>query len=249
MKRLFLFKLSNWVFITGLILIVIFAFVINTNTAKAKDHTFDEIEDMVELIQEKEFQLETWGVTFKKRRQIQEIDSFIEEIKATYPSASLEITEDEEIIKYHFKRQKKKNVNESILLVIQKSARRNVDIIYEISGSEWTKEGQSTYSLFADRATKVLFNGEFTKFSCITSYKSAIIDIVCLLEELSDLWKINRLDYLNEDDFVVLSGNTPIWDDAVSLTDEKMNVQLAAREGMGGKTTLTIGTPILTSEY
>ncbi|SDB86653.1 YwmB family TATA-box binding protein [Shouchella lonarensis] len=57
---------------------------------------------------------------------------------------------------------------------------------------------------------------------------------------------------LSEEAFVSLSGYNDAWQNGVPLsTDEEMNVQVALRQSpyLGGATKVTLGTPIITTEY
>ncbi|MCD8502193.1 MAG: YwmB family TATA-box binding protein [Bacillaceae bacterium] len=50
--------------------------------------------------------------------------------------------------------------------------------------------------------------------------------------------------------FISLSAYTELWDTYIITNQKKMNLQVALRNtGMGGETTITIGTPIITVEY
>ena len=48
--------------------------------------------------------------------------------------------------------------------------------------------------------------------------------------------------------FVAISAYTGKWNDALSIEKEKINVQVALRN-VDNKTTIVIGTPVITSEY
>ncbi|WP_161524823.1 YwmB family TATA-box binding protein [Alteribacter lacisalsi] len=71
-------------------------------------------------------------------------------------------------------------------------------------------------------------------------------------QEIADTFTATVTEHLNEPTFVSLSANTPLWDGGFETDGGPMNLQIAlraAQDGMGGKTTVTIGTPIITAEY
>ncbi len=59
------------------------------------------------------------------------------------------------------------------------------------------------------------------------------------------------VESLNEGTFVSVSAYNPDWSPVVKTNEKEMNVQVALRqdERMGARTTVTIGTPIITTEY
>lgn len=73
-------------------------------------------------------------------------------------------------------------------------------------------------------------------------------------EELARTWVTKlgakKVEALYEEGFVSLSAYNPDWPTGIVTNDHEMNVQLAIREqGMGARTTVTLGTPIITTEY
>ncbi|MFA9457643.1 YwmB family TATA-box binding protein [Halalkalibacter sp. AB-rgal2] len=59
------------------------------------------------------------------------------------------------------------------------------------------------------------------------------------------------VEELVEEQFISLSAYQPEWGSGLMTGNEHMNVQIALRdvEGMGARTRVTIGTPIITTEY
>ncbi|WP_062052063.1 YwmB family TATA-box binding protein [Bacillus sp. JCM 19034] len=61
----------------------------------------------------------------------------------------------------------------------------------------------------------------------------------------------DKVEELVEDHLISFSAYQPDWDYRLVTGDKIMNVQMALRdvEGLGTRTTVTIGTPIITTEY
>jgi hypothetical protein len=70
-------------------------------------------------------------------------------------------------------------------------------------------------------------------------------------EKILAEFSARKIEFLKEETFISVSAYTNIWNDTIKTNDEKMNLQVAIRENLrlGGKTTVTIGTPIITTEY
>ncbi|MBU9723410.1 MULTISPECIES: YwmB family TATA-box binding protein [Bacillaceae] len=73
-------------------------------------------------------------------------------------------------------------------------------------------------------------------------------------QKLMDTFSAQVVEEVQEDNFVSLSALTPHWNNKLITNGQEMNLQAAVRqldynEGLGGKTTVTIGTPLITTEY
>jgi TATA-box binding len=90
-------------------------------------------------------------------------------------------------------------------------------------------------------------------FSCVTGTygDKMVVDLYSQANELVQAFSGVPVEELKEETFVSLSAYTEQWEQAIYTGHQnKMNLQVALRtEGLGSKTTVTIGTPIITSEY
>ncbi|WP_157812089.1 YwmB family TATA-box binding protein [Alteribacter populi] len=71
-------------------------------------------------------------------------------------------------------------------------------------------------------------------------------------ETIAKVFSAKIVEELQEASFVSTSAYTPLWDSQLETNGEPMNLQIALRmneNGLGGETTVTIGTPIITTEY
>lgn len=70
------------------------------------------------------------------------------------------------------------------------------------------------------------------------------------VKQLLTAFNAQQIESLMEESFVSVSAYTGLWEEALSSQQQEMNLQIALRKtGMGGQTTLVVGTPIITSEY
>ncbi|WP_096185853.1 YwmB family TATA-box binding protein [Evansella halocellulosilytica] len=71
-------------------------------------------------------------------------------------------------------------------------------------------------------------------------------------QHIVEAFQADLVEELHEDSFVSLSAYTPLWGKSIETNGESMNLQVALRTQktrLGGETTVTIGTPIITTEY
>ncbi|MGN7399365.1 YwmB family TATA-box binding protein [Cytobacillus praedii] len=125
-------------------------------------------------------------------------------------------------------------------------------VIYEVKGQGWNQKVQENLpKRIADRITDI-FRGNATTFSCIKGEFNDKIDKTLPLEikHLLAVFKAKEVEALKEDAFISSSAYSTMFSESVEAGEKEMNVQLGIRnQGMGGKTTIVVGTPIITIEY
>jgi TATA-box binding len=126
-------------------------------------------------------------------------------------------------------------------------------IVYKVSGDEWNKENESffTKDQFKNRLSDI-FRGKPTIFSCMKGSINDKLDIALPTEvnNLLTVFDAKEIEALKEDTFMSVSANSPMFSDSMEKSVDNMNLQIGIRsEGLGAKTTLVVGTPIITIEY
>jgi hypothetical protein len=68
-----------------------------------------------------------------------------------------------------------------------------------------------------------------------------------IASDLMEIFDAKEIEALKEDNFMSVSANSPVFSDSIA---RGMNLQIGIRsEGLGAKTTIVVGTPIITIEY
>jgi hypothetical protein len=147
---------------------------------------------------------------------------------------------------------KEKNVSEKLqILTTLTNNHSNSYILYEVKGegsqSNWNKVNE-----YFNNQSFDIFRENVTTFACVNGLIDDKIK-VGLYQKSNDLlneFEAKPVEHLQEQDFLSVSAKTPIWEDFIPTNNDEMNIQIAMRtDGMGDKTTVVIGTPIITSEY
>ncbi|GER66388.1 membrane protein [Weizmannia acidilactici] len=125
-------------------------------------------------------------------------------------------------------------------------------LIYEVEGQGWDEaEMRKINQLVSDR-TGILYAEKPMVFSCIKGEFSDKIDNVLLYEKKALLKRLDatEIETMEEKNFYAVSGYSPKFSEDLAVKKREMNVQIGLRNsGLGGKTTVVIGTPIITIEY
>lgn len=120
-------------------------------------------------------------------------------------------------------------------------------VLYEATGSTWNKQLGRTLI----RQTTKLFEKP-TFFTCITGEFDDKMEGVLFDKAVRLLasFQAQPIESLREETFVSVSAYTEQWKTSLSVGQQQMNLQLALRQdGLGARTTVVIGTPIITAEY
>lgn len=125
-------------------------------------------------------------------------------------------------------------------------------IIYEAQGKNFT---QKTEQFIKEDITGTLFDifrGNATIFSCIKGEFNDKMNTTLpyTVNRLLDSFQAKEIESVNEENFISASAYSTLFADGLTSNENDMNLQLGIRtEGLGAKTTLVVGTPIITIEY
>jgi hypothetical protein len=126
----------------------------------------------------------------------------------------------------------------------------NAYIVYRVSSNEWNKEMETffTKDQVKNRLSNI-FRGNPTIFSGMKGSISDKMDkaVPTIASDLMEIFDAKEIEALKEDNFMSVSANSPRLTHSIA---RDMNLQIGIRsEGLGGKTTIVVGTPIITIEY
>ena len=67
---------------------------------------------------------------------------------------------------------------------------------------------------------------------------------------LLQAFQAQEIESLKEDSFISTTAYSPLFGETIQTMTDEINLQLGVRkQGLGGKTTIVVGTPIITIEY
>ncbi|HEX6922214.1 MAG TPA: YwmB family TATA-box binding protein [Bacillales bacterium] len=124
-------------------------------------------------------------------------------------------------------------------------------IIYEVGSDHWNIEDWRQFSsIYFNRIDK-LFSEDPTIFTCVSGRFDAKMKPVLLnrAQQLLGEFSAVPVEKLDEKTFVSVSAYTNQWKQSIQTGNEQMNLQVALRTQGGSVATVTIGTPIITTEY
>lgn len=236
-----------------LLLCSIFVISVFIKEAKAFFHE-NELIKITEIAKQQNIEIDKWSMYIKEPiteyTNTLEINKRIMEIKKVetgYKWTKTQFKED------HYKiigERKSSNldIDEKILIIyFPQKGKYNLSITYDIKGSSWDKKKWSQISNLYK--SKIEDCSVFYTVEGTTSINEPIyIEATNLLKSFSG----EKLQSLNEENFVSLSAYTEQWETKLPLGNNQfMNLHIAYRNSNESDENIkvTIGTPIITSEY
>ncbi|WP_051348818.1 YwmB family TATA-box binding protein [Peribacillus kribbensis] len=237
------------------LLIGFISLMIGKTTIIAKNDS--DLARMVEVLKhEKEMKIKEWSV-FARESDLS-IDSKSKfykktaELKAKYPDFSWSFDPEERALTAAgVKNNRESGLKETIKVMMPLSKKDPVSyMLYEVKGEKWS--GQYSGYLSKDFQLRIndIFRGNPSIFTCIKGEINGNIDEVLsfYVKKMITAFNADEIESIKEKDFLSISAHTKLF--SQTLPNEDMNLQLATRrEGLGGKTTFVVGTPIITFEY
>ncbi|WP_158555980.1 YwmB family TATA-box binding protein [Peribacillus glennii] len=243
-------KLLPYIFFIGFI-----GFMFGNSTIVAKSKA--DIVIMTELLQhDKNVNIQDWSVYAREKittiKTEHAFNQAVEEIRGDIPKAkwTIEDNNNERKAIAVFKNPET-GLTESVHLMASLEEMESVSyLIYEVKGHSWDNRNSAFFEKTFQNRKKDIFRGNPSIFSCVKGVFNDNIDTVLSTEtaRLLDLFKAQEIESVKENNFISLSARTAMF--SQTLTNKQLNLQLALRTaGMGSKTTVVVGTPIITFEY
>lgn len=141
------------------------------------------------------------------------------------------------------------NFHEQIKIVTNQS---HTYVMYEVKGQDWNEKSEAFVTKEWQEQLLTIFDGQASTFSCIKGEFGDKMDeaLPVSMNGLLEAFDAEQIEALEEENFLSTSAYSSLFSGSIS-EDHDMNLQLGLRkpDGMGGNTTLVVGTPIITIEY
>ncbi|MBN8201943.1 YwmB family TATA-box binding protein [Bacillus sp. NTK034] len=228
--------------------------IIGNKTTVAKGEL--DLLTMASVLQGENILIKDWTLHAREKMEnlqtLREVKAFTDELQAKYPDWE-----------WSFQRSEKSWEAEAIIMktdtqseavkVLSTPTKGQVQtyVIYEAKGQGWKIE-QSELAAELNSKISDIFRGNATIFSCIQGEFNDKINksLPDTATQLLEAFNATEIEALEEDQFISASANSPLFGEFIETNGNKMNMQLGLRtQGMGAKTNIVIGTPIITIEY
>ncbi len=211
-----------------------------------------KLSTIAERMQNENIEISNWSLYSKKfveNKSIQELKQMTKQ----YRQYTWTFTQEDDVFKaIGVFQNKEKNIIEKLqFLATLTNNQEQSYILYEVIGVGTNRNWNEMDKFFKQRSFDI-FHENPTIYACIEGILGDKMEGVLNKKMVELLTEFNAkpIEELAEQDFLSVSAKTTLWEDFIPTKKDRMNIQIALRsDGMGDKTTVVIGTPIITSEY
>jgi hypothetical protein len=244
-----------------LILVICFVGIILGNErsrAQLPDEFSTEILDIAQVFQQEKINIKEWKLYGRSNvYKIRDLVAFQKEVnglkqKMGHLNWNVEVEENLwKAVGTYYNDHLKQEETLQLITTHTKTAQSSY-LLYEVTGYGWEEtSANEIIENFHFNLTKISHeNNEI--FSCMIGDYSDIMEDGLQNKKniLLDSFSAQVIEELKEDTFVSVSAYNEMWNNILPTHQGKMNLQIGLRkQGMGDKTTVIVGTPIVTVEY
>ncbi|MFS0645531.1 YwmB family TATA-box binding protein [Siminovitchia sp. 179-K 8D1 HS] len=238
-------KKHLFIFLQIMVMISLIASLIgnNTNAANLRDSDMDQL---VRGISHKSGTIIEWSLYTRETIDLSEKDQFIHNLKSQFPEWvwTVSSSNDKDNVTARLEHD---HFLETIKVVTMEKDGGPAYLSYEMTGETWNSRiSRKSGEILQSRIDR-LFKGNMLVFSCIKGVFNE--DDGNLTNDLLRFFQAEEKEALKEKGFYSISAYSSLFSQSISLTEQKMNLQLGLRKNRTGRTSFVIGTPILTNEY
>ncbi|WLR55322.1 YwmB family TATA-box binding protein [Mesobacillus subterraneus] len=217
----------------------------NKTTVADADH---EIKTLASVLQDENILITGWSVYARETLDEKNVDTLVKDLMTQFPNWTWE-SSDSEVIAVSESQELQEKIK-----IVSTDTKGSVHtyVMYEVRGQYWNKNTETFLNKNLPGRIFDIFRGNATTFSCIEGDISDKIKsaLPVYKTKLLKAFQAEEVEGLEEDLFISTSAVSPLFDNSLS-NDHEMNMQLGLRktDRLGAKTTLVVGTPIITIEY
>lgn len=215
------------------------------------------IDDMVEVFEKNNIAIEEWSFYAKENiTSVHDYDDFLKLVqlkqKQTDNRFNWTISEEEDkwVATGIFTDDKKTETIKILSTPINQKS--YTYLVYDAKGAQLERDLMDSFYNSFESTMKDIFLENATIFTCLKGEYNDRIEGVLYnqVDYLLEEFNAEEIEATKEETFVSVSAYTDNWKNDIPTLNEKMNIQIALRNsGLGSKTTIVVGTPIITSEY
>ncbi|KAB2336532.1 YwmB family TATA-box binding protein [Cytobacillus depressus] len=240
-----------------LAIIGIFSFIVlNLGNKTTVANSELDLTKIASILQDENIFITEWSLYARENmenlRTLEDVNTYIEVLKKQYPNwywTSTSSEQHQETVAVL-----KRNAQKETIKILSTPTKQQVQtyVIYEVKGNGWKSELEKDLNHLLVSRTSDIFHKNSTIFSCLKGEFNDKIE-ESLSEEISHLLAVfhaKEVEGLKEQNFISTSAYSTMFDNPVETNGKDMNLQIGIRnQGLGEKTTLVVGTPIITIEY
>ncbi|HET6871424.1 MAG TPA: YwmB family TATA-box binding protein [Sporolactobacillaceae bacterium] len=228
--------------------------------AKTQAHhpSLNALPQIVHVLQHEKVKIKDWSIYAREAHtqtvSLEQVKKQADHLKVHYPEFNWSTKTEKMDVRFEgVKTNKRLGTSEKItLLAYPRKNAYQTYLIYVVSGTKWDEKTwkDQLSSTVQDQINQFITDNNGKIFSCASGDFGDKMDVVLSKKSeriLKDL-KAKPIEADQEKTFMSISAYTELWKETIQTDKKRMNVQLGLRT-VDHRTTVTLGTPIITSEY
>ncbi|MDQ0269239.1 YwmB family TATA-box binding protein [Cytobacillus purgationiresistens] len=215
------------------------------------------LSEMAQVLQNENIMIQGWSVHAREKvedlKTLQEVKAYTNDVKTTFAQWDWTVNESNGHFEAVAVFNEQQNMTESLkILSTPTNGQMQTYLIYEAEGAGLEEQIQEGLYKTIESRISDIFLADPTIFSCIKGVFSDKMDesMPYKMNELLTAFNAKEIEALKEEHFMSTSAFSPMFTESIQSNGKDMNLQIGLRkEGLGAKTTIVIGTPIITIEY
>ncbi|MBT2678641.1 YwmB family TATA-box binding protein [Bacillus sp. ISL-35] len=217
----------------------------NKTTVADADH---EIKTLASVLQDEDILITGWSLYARETLEQENVESLVKDLKVQLPEWTWSGHNGELTAVMN-----SSEIQEKIKIVsTDTKGPIHTYVMYEVRGQHWNKNTETFLNKNLPGRIFDIFRGNATTFSCVEGEINGKIKsaLPVYKSKLLKAFNAREVEGLAEGSFISSSAVSPLFDKTLS-NEHEMNMQLGLRktERLGAKTTVVVGTPIITIEY
>lgn len=215
----------------------------------AKANSEPDLFIMASILERENIFIHEWSLHAREQLETPLAKEKFNELNKRYPDWNWNVTENDDKWEAKAFSTTENGVKEMIQIL---SSSGQTYLVYEIKGKGWNKETKEYLETSTFDEIDQIFHGNVNIFTCINSNidDKIVKSLPSHVNNLLTAFQAKEIETLQEDSFISTTAFSPLFSEKIKGATDDMNIQLGIRtEGLGGNTTLVVGTPIITIEY
>lgn len=234
---------------------IIVFFMFTTNTSQANEEK--DLLTLVSVLHDENIPIIGWSLHAREKvdsfQSEEEIEKYIKVLKEKFPNWNWKVHSDTDQWEVIATKESSGKTEEKIqILSTHTKTNPQTYILYEAKGENFNKENEQFIREELTGTLSDIFRGNTTIFSCITGEFNGKINssLPLIVNNLLKAFQAKEIESIREQGFISTTAHSPLFAEDLTNKNKDMNLQIGMRNhGLGAKTTLVVGTPIITIEY
>lgn len=247
--------------INKVVILVIISFILmqfgNGTTEATNPQETSDLITLAQRLQGEEIEVDEWTIHAREKltsvKQPKDLEEYVSTLKKQFPK--WDWTESSNATHWEATAlSPNRSTHQESIKIVSTHTKQSTQayVIYEINGKAWTEHTDEFLKTGLSSTFSNIFRKRPVIFSCIKAEidDKMVSTLSATKNGLLTAFNAKEIESLTEDSFISVSASSPLFAESLKRNQESMNIQLALRtQGMGAKTTLVVGTPIITIEY